>query len=167
MPKRPCPFEEDLLPQLKVHVGQKEVNNGVNKEERMKEVYDKTLNLLKEGVKIYSQKLNTSQLDLTELSSPKAVSCESKSQRTLKQMVLNSKLELKSGDKIISDAHVDLCGCCRVIDPGSTNKCYYCDQVLCSYCLSQCIKCSELFCQSCSLPAYDSEENNVCLNCYH
>lgn len=167
MTKRSCPFEEDLLPQLKVHVGLKEVNNGVNKEERMKEVYDKTLNLLKEGVKAYSQKLSTSQTDLTVLSPAKKSSSEMKSERTLKQMVLNCKLELQSGEKIISDVGVDLCGCCRVIDPGSADKCYYCDQMLCSLCLLQCMKCSEFFCQDCTLPSYDSEEQNVCLNCYH
>ncbi|KAK2583713.1 hypothetical protein KPH14_009633 [Odynerus spinipes] len=159
MPKRPCPFEENLLPQLKIHVGQKEINNGVSKEERMKEVYDKTLNLLKEGVRVYSQKLSTSQLDLTELSPSKITSRETKSERTLKQMVLNNKLELQSGKKVISDAQADLCGCCRVIDSRSINKCYYCDQILCSYCLTHCMKCSESFCQNCSLPTYDSEEN--------
>lgn len=39
MPKRPCPFEDNLLPQLKVHVGQKQIDNGVCQEERMKNVY--------------------------------------------------------------------------------------------------------------------------------
>ena len=39
MPKRPCPFEDNLLPQLKVHVCQKQVDNGVCQEERMKNVY--------------------------------------------------------------------------------------------------------------------------------
>lgn len=39
MPKRPCPFEDNLLPQLKIHVGQKQVDNGVSHEERMKNIY--------------------------------------------------------------------------------------------------------------------------------
>lgn len=39
MPKRPYPFEDNLLPQLKVHVCQKQVDNGVCQEERMKNVY--------------------------------------------------------------------------------------------------------------------------------
>lgn len=41
MPKRPCPFEANLLPQMKVHVGQKQIDNGVSKDERMKDVYGK------------------------------------------------------------------------------------------------------------------------------
>lgn len=43
MPKRPCPFEADLLPQVKVHVGQKQMNNGVLRDERMKDVYGKIM----------------------------------------------------------------------------------------------------------------------------
>lgn len=39
MPKRACPFEYDLPPQLKIHVGEKQVDNGVCREERMKTVY--------------------------------------------------------------------------------------------------------------------------------
>lgn len=41
MPKRACPYDEDLLPQIKVHVGQKQVDNGVSSDERMKDVYGK------------------------------------------------------------------------------------------------------------------------------
>lgn len=39
MPKRVCPFEDDLSPQLKIHVGQRQYSNGVNKEQEMKKVY--------------------------------------------------------------------------------------------------------------------------------
>ncbi|KMQ98954.1 apoptosis regulatory protein siva-like protein [Lasius niger] len=68
MPKRPCPFEADLLPQLKVHVGQKQMDNGVSRDERMKDVYDKTLTLLKTGARTLSYKLNASaQMDPVDL----------------------------------------------------------------------------------------------------
>lgn len=39
MPKRACPFEGNLLPQMKVHVGEKQMNNGVLSDQRMKSVY--------------------------------------------------------------------------------------------------------------------------------
>lgn len=39
MPKRACPFEGDLLPQMKVHVGEKQVNSGVSSDRRMRDVY--------------------------------------------------------------------------------------------------------------------------------
>ncbi|XP_029049830.1 apoptosis regulatory protein Siva-like [Osmia bicornis bicornis] len=170
MPKRPCPFEDDLLPQMKVHVGQKQVDNGVNHEERMKIVYGKTLNLLKEGVKTLSQRLNNStEIDSIDLLSPQVLSsCKSKHEHNSKQMVLNSKLQLLGADKAIQDIQpkYDLCECSKVINPTTCNKCSYCDQLLCNSCLLECISCSELFCQNCSLPVYDHEEKSKCLNCY-
>lgn len=39
MPKRPCEFDDDLAPQMKVHVGEKEIDNGVQREVQMKKVY--------------------------------------------------------------------------------------------------------------------------------
>lgn len=39
MTKRACPFESEVSRQLKVHVGQKEVNSGVLKEKQMQSVY--------------------------------------------------------------------------------------------------------------------------------
>ncbi|XP_017798412.1 PREDICTED: apoptosis regulatory protein Siva-like [Habropoda laboriosa] len=172
MPKRPCPFEDDLPPQLKVHVGQKQVDNGVCREERMKIVYGKTMDLLKEGVKTLSRQLNTS-MELNPIdaipSSKVPSPCKFKTERNLKtQMVLNSKLELLGADKAIKDVQprYDLCECNRIIDQSMFSKCSYCDQVLCSSCLFECTSCSELFCQNCSLPVYNNEEQNKCLNCY-
>ncbi|XP_037781928.1 apoptosis regulatory protein Siva-like [Penaeus monodon] len=39
MPKRPCPFGDSFSPQMKLHVGAKEVDNGVMRSEKMKAVY--------------------------------------------------------------------------------------------------------------------------------
>ncbi|KAH0954094.1 hypothetical protein HN011_010432 [Eciton burchellii] len=166
MPKRACPFDNDLLPQIKIHIREKQVNNGVSSDERMKHVYDRTLNMLKAGMKIFSDKLNTSQMDLN-LSSPQPSSFNKfKTTGNLKQMLLTDKLQLKASDKIMDVTKTELCGCCRIIDHSAINKCYYCDQILCSSCLSPCSRCSELFCQNCSLPVYNCEEQNMCLNCY-
>ena len=41
MPKRPNPFGDPFATQFKTHVGQKEVDMGVNKEKNMKAVYGK------------------------------------------------------------------------------------------------------------------------------
>lgn len=43
MPKRDRSFEPDLEPQIKTHVGQKEINNGVSKDVQMKIVYGELL----------------------------------------------------------------------------------------------------------------------------
>ncbi|XP_035667582.1 uncharacterized protein LOC118410153 [Branchiostoma floridae] len=50
MPKRPNPWG-DYAPQLKTHVGQKEVNLGVCKEQNMKAVYEHTQKMLFEGAR--------------------------------------------------------------------------------------------------------------------
>ncbi|XP_050452718.1 apoptosis regulatory protein Siva-like [Cataglyphis hispanica] len=168
MPKRPCPFEADLLPQVKVHVGQKQMNNGVLRDERMKDVYDKTLTLLKTGAKTLSYKLKASaQMDSIDLPFLQQLSpCKLKSTSNLKQMLLTDKLQLKVSNKIINDIQMDLCGCCRLIDQSIISKCYYCDQILCSSCLFACAGCSETFCQNCSLSVYNCEEQIMCFNCY-
>ncbi|XP_078050320.1 apoptosis regulatory protein Siva [Augochlora pura] len=170
MPKRACPFEDDLSPQLKIHVRQRHVDNGICQEEQMKIVYGRTMDLLKEGVKSLSRKLNSSMdMNSTDLYSLKVTSPrKNKQKHSSKQMVLNSKLELLGMDKAIRDVQpkYDLCGCTRVIDQNIRNKCSYCDQVLCNSCLVECISCTELFCQNCSLPVYDYEERSKCFNCY-
>ncbi|XP_076164026.1 apoptosis regulatory protein Siva [Ptiloglossa arizonensis] len=170
MPKRPCPFEDDLPLQLKTHVGEKQVDNGVCREERMKIVYGRTMDLLNEGVKSLSRKLNESMdMNLVDILSPKASSsCKIKQERNSKQMVLNSKLELLRTDKAVKGVRpkYDLCECSRVIDQNMFNNCSFCDQLLCNSCLFKCVSCSQLFCQNCSLPVYDYEEGNKCLNCY-
>ncbi|RLU19738.1 hypothetical protein DMN91_008295 [Ooceraea biroi] len=127
----------------------------------------RTLNMLKAGVKALSHRLNTStQMDL-DLALPQSpLFSKSKTTSNLKQMLLTDKLQLKASNKIINDTRTELCGCCRIIDQSAISKCYYCDQTLCSSCLSACVHCSELFCQNCSLPVYNREEQNMCLNCY-
>ncbi|KAG5335463.1 SIVA protein, partial [Acromyrmex heyeri] len=193
MPKRTCPFEEDchLLPQMKMHVGEKQVDNGVSSDQRMRDVYSRTLNLLKAGAKTLSHKLNTSgPMDSLDLPSPQCPSpCKFKSISNMKQMLLTDKLQLKTSDKVVNvgcgiilalgpsymacdclfffqDIRVDLCGCYRLIDRSIVSACYYCDQALCSSCQSVCANCSELFCQNCSLPVYNCDEQIMCLNCY-
>jgi len=57
--------------------------------------------MLKAGMKIFSDKLNTSQMDLN-LSSPQPSSFNKlKATGNLKQMLLTDKLQLKASDKII------------------------------------------------------------------
>ncbi|CAG5118578.1 unnamed protein product, partial [Candidula unifasciata] len=51
MPKRCNPFGDNLSPQLKIHVREKEVNRGVNHQTQMQSVYDRTQELLFAGMK--------------------------------------------------------------------------------------------------------------------
>lgn len=165
MPKRTYPFEGDSLPQMKVHVGEKQVNNGVSSDQRMRDVYDRTLSLLRAGAKTLAHKLNTStEMDSIDVPFPPSP-CKFRSTSNLKQMLLTDKLQLKPSDKIVNDIQVDLCGCTRLIDR-SMNACYYCDQALCTSCQFMCANCTELFCQNCSLPVYNCKEQIMCINCY-
>ncbi|XP_012270957.1 apoptosis regulatory protein Siva [Orussus abietinus] len=167
MPKRACPFDEDLSPQLKTHVGQKEVNNGVSKDERMKQVYDRTLNLLKEGAKELAHRLNESDsINSISCFPQKIQPCLKSNRLHSKQMILNNKLQLENSDKKIQEKLPDLCGCCRIIESSESSKCRYCDQVLCSGCLTECSKCTETYCQNCSFIVYENGEHTICLSCY-
>ncbi|KAI4498532.1 hypothetical protein M0802_006467 [Mischocyttarus mexicanus] len=153
MTKRSYPYEANLLPQLKVHVGQKQVDTGVDEERRMKEVYGK-------------ENMNNDQMDLTELPSTLLTSNKLiKPERASKQMVLNNKLELGNNIIFKHDKKVDVCRCFQVIDESLSNKCFYCEELLCPSCLNQCMKCHNLFCENCSLPKYDMGPSFVCLDC--
>lgn len=46
MPKRSNPYSEDVPQQVKIHIGVKEVDLGVNKDQNMKVVYERTRRLL-------------------------------------------------------------------------------------------------------------------------
>ncbi|XP_051169020.1 apoptosis regulatory protein Siva-like [Leptopilina boulardi] len=161
--KRACPFDCDIGRQLKVHVGQKQVNNGVFKEKQMQNVYDKTMNLLKEGSKIQSLNTSDDNLGLESINS-----CQPggklETVTKFKQMFFNSNLQLQTTGVESRKIPVTLCGCCRVIDTES--KCNGCDQILCTSCLSECAQCLGNFCQNCLLQLYDSGERSLCLDCY-
>ncbi|XP_048516261.1 uncharacterized protein LOC105683692 isoform X1 [Athalia rosae] len=105
MPKRICPFDDDLAPQMKIHVGQKEVNNGVQKDIHMKKVYDRTLGMLMMGGKELSRQMNESiDLDLSD-AVPVRISADLKlnPRQSLKQMFLNNKLQLEVREEYIKN----------------------------------------------------------------
>ncbi|XP_033216374.1 apoptosis regulatory protein Siva-like [Belonocnema kinseyi] len=160
MTKRACPFESDVGRQLKVHVGQKEVNSGVLKEKQMQSVYDRTMNLLREGAKTMA--LNTSADDIKLNTSN--IKCNSVDATKLKQTFLNNMLQIETTGTESQNFAVALCGCCRIID--SQSQCNRCDQILCTTCLTECADCLGSFCQNCSLLIYDNDERSLCLDCY-
>ncbi|MBN3276476.1 SIVA protein, partial [Polyodon spathula] len=57
MPKRTYPFSETFSLQHKMHIGQKEVNQGVSGNKYRQEVYEKTKNLLFSGTKAIMGKI--------------------------------------------------------------------------------------------------------------
>ncbi|KAG7174966.1 Apoptosis regulatory protein Siva-like [Homarus americanus] len=85
MPKRPCPFEESLSPLMKVHIGEKEVECGVMRRDKMKAVYDRTLNLLYCGAKNVTNNNAVEKMDTSPTKQMNNSSCPN-----LHQMVLTS-----------------------------------------------------------------------------
>jgi len=166
MPKRECPFDDDLSPQLKIHVGQRQYSNGVNKEREMKKVYEKTLNLLKKGGKEFQQKLALCHGDVKEILSTEKDSEDSGHKSALKQMIFNSKLQLQASDKDIDLLEQESCQACKTTAVQAYTRCFYCNDFKCPDCLKDCTKCLENFCAKCSLIVYDDGEHTECLACY-
>ncbi|XP_075218755.1 uncharacterized protein LOC142323251 isoform X2 [Lycorma delicatula] len=123
MPKRLNPFDEDICRQRKVHVGEKEISNGVLMTNKMKHVFDNTTDRLFEGTSMWY-----------------------KSQSTAKRPHDTSKIltEHNQADDI-------LCICGHYVKDIHVSRCDYCDKSLCFPCLKECKICKNLYCPSCSL----------------
>ncbi|XP_063986029.1 apoptosis regulatory protein Siva-like [Diachasmimorpha longicaudata] len=158
--KRNCPFEGDLTPQMKVHVGLTEAADIVERNEEMKRIYERTLHLLRNG----SQK-----------SIGKADDVQNRAKGTgyhfepprLKQMVMNDKLQLEHSKKIILPQAQQTCTNCGALRVFELNRCFHCIEFYCPHCLSECTKCLEQFCSTCRFTIYEGDEHVECLNCYH
>ncbi|XP_015117733.1 apoptosis regulatory protein Siva [Diachasma alloeum] len=159
--KRICPFDEDLTPQMKVHIGLKEATDIAERNEEMKRIYERTLRLLRNG----SQKLIGKRADNAQ-NPTKGVGYHFEPPR-LKQMVMNDKLELEHSKKIILPQAQQTCSSCRELKVYELNRCFHCIEFYCPYCLNECTKCSEQFCSKCSFIIYEGDEHVECLNCYH
>ncbi|XP_033127814.1 apoptosis regulatory protein Siva-like [Anneissia japonica] len=175
MPKRPrtddaigyCPL------QLKTHVGQKEVNMGVNKDKNMKAVYDHTLNLMLQGQKAY----------YTGLLASNGHSCadDGHPHDDAGQQVMPGQLQLNMSGQLINNNNLGAQSLtcespaqaeptCRLCLAGhkttALTTCPYCEQLMCQTCSRQCDYCIRVFCQFCSVLNYDErDEHIICLNC--
>ncbi|KAK0167127.1 hypothetical protein PV327_004564 [Microctonus hyperodae] len=157
MNKRSCPFEEDLCPQLKVHVGPKEASDGNSKEE-LKKIYENTMALLKNGSKLIKDVVN---IDHHE----KIRGYHFESPR-FKQMIMNDKLQLKMSEKLIVNLDKQICSNCGELGISDRSCCFHCIDYYCLKCLSECSKCSEQFCPKCTFTIYEGGEHIECLECY-
>ncbi|XP_045616925.1 apoptosis regulatory protein Siva [Procambarus clarkii] len=165
MPKRACPFEESFRPQLKVHVGVKEVESGVLKKDKMKAVYDRTLNLLFCGAKNVMNNNAVEKMD----ASPTGQT-NTNSQNTLHQLVLTSAGTLARpqslSQKLPSQPNTtNTCVSCHKVATLPRPPCGYCECKLCDSCTRTCHFCGGNFCPKCSLTVYLEDEKTVCLSC--
>ncbi|XP_034840882.1 apoptosis regulatory protein Siva [Maniola hyperantus] len=150
MAKRSNPYIEDYIQQSKTHIGMKQYNN---KEDRLKIVYEKTLQLLFQGAK-KSQQHDLQYADIS--------STDKKGGMKFKQLFIGKDGGLlRSGTlataKNTSEQHCS----CRGLVVGS---CGYCECALCAACQRQCAVCQLLYCSKCSLNG--SEGTEICVSCY-
>ncbi|XP_042211073.1 apoptosis regulatory protein Siva-like [Homarus americanus] len=165
MPKRPCPFEESLSPLMKVHIGEKEVECGVMRRDKMKAVYDRTLNLLYCGAKNVTNNNAVEKMDTSPTKQMNNSSCPN-----LHQMVLTSSgtlvRSLPTSQRVTPQPDTpSSCVSCGAVSSVPRPPCTYCECKLCDSCMRSCHFCGGNFCPKCSLTVYLQEEKNVCLSC--
>lgn len=154
MPKRICPFDYDLAPQNKMHISEKELCD----EESVKSVYDKTLKMLFVGarkvVSVSETGVSARQhLGFTILKD------------NYKQMFLSSRCQLQSRGTIKPEP-VRQCQVCNMPHAEIHCQCTFCEKFLCAHCIVACARCSENFCNACSLVTYSNlEDEHLCLGC--
>ncbi|XP_025415421.1 apoptosis regulatory protein Siva-like [Sipha flava] len=146
MNKRKYPYGIDMCPQLKMHIGDKQVANGVLGPLKMNEVYEKTKQLLfQNSGASFDAIFQAVVVDQTP--------CDSKPSKQL-QLTFDGKL-LKPCVSIKVD----------------NSKVYKDNQKICNFCsqtekLDFCGKCGDIFCNMCSLSLCNDEINKICLIVY-
>ncbi|KAK7793326.1 hypothetical protein R5R35_003062 [Gryllus longicercus] len=155
MPKRECPFDYDLLPQCKIHVGEKEINSGVMEEHNMKTVYERTMDLLFRRAKNVSNSIENREECATNSNS-----------KLYKQMFLKSNGQLQSSGILLSQPLSECDSCKTPVKLCSSVSCDFCDRRLCPNCMYACTKCMDNFCSHCILKTYSgSGDAQVCISC--
>ncbi|CAK1599258.1 unnamed protein product [Parnassius mnemosyne] len=150
--KRSNPFIEDFMPQSKVHVGLKQFNNN---EDRLKKVYEKTLDLLFKGAK------KSSNIDL--ISNQTIATIYKKD--GMKQLVIGKDgCLLSNSDEIQVQAQPTPMSQCSCGNTKTEGNCTYCERGLCITCQHFCARCEKYYCSQCSL--IGSEGSEICVSCY-
>ncbi|XP_038074160.1 apoptosis regulatory protein Siva-like [Patiria miniata] len=183
MLKRACPFGDSIPNQMKTHVGQKEVAEGVDKEKHMKEVYEKTLAMMFEAQKQAGKSDSTAvtnghQLDSNSIQSKGAEGCHDNGSSSPHMELLPGQCFLDEHGKIIvgqmvvpksdEDGAVPprCCACQKPMVPVAVSRCSACQDSICPACLRLCLQCENGFCNMCSLINYDEDCDRIfCLSC--
>ncbi|XP_011556732.3 uncharacterized protein LOC105387665 [Plutella xylostella] len=150
MAKRANPYIEDYITQSKVHYGVKQFNNN---EERLKKVYEKTLQLLFKGAK----KLPTSDATL-HTDTPNNIKKDN-----MKQLCIGKNMALEHSEITVHKAvEPEQCSC---REGAARGRCAYCEASQCCCRLSPCAQCDRSYCSRCSLVG--SEGAQICVSCYN
>lgn len=188
MPKRRNPFGDGSPLQLKTHIGTKELNTGVSGEQNLKAVYERTKNMLFNGVQsLYSSDTVTADANcnLPFIANYNTVDNASQVPGQLVidhegQLTVPSALnkanseEMETGNPTpfglsSNSSSFDFSKGKKSVDRRrlpSNERCNFCEKALERDRTLQCCNCQRNYCQFCSIINYDeSSERVFCLGC--
>ncbi|XP_043931596.1 apoptosis regulatory protein Siva-like [Protopterus annectens] len=170
MPKRKSPFESNCPLQLKTHISQRVVNEGVARQANMQIVYERTKALLFSGAR--SLILNgvaqaVSNGELNSEAGRNSLDCPA---LTRGQLHLGAHGELlRSPQKMLQrGALKPPCTKCVLCVKQNLSgvHCHHCERSVCPSCQRQCGLCGNLFCFQCCSVNYESrDETMICSEC--
>ncbi|XP_064420864.1 apoptosis regulatory protein Siva isoform X2 [Latimeria chalumnae] len=164
MPKRPSPSGDIAPVQLKIHVGQKELSQGVCGHKYKKEIYEKTRKLLFSGAQTFMW--NSKPEGNCALNQGQEEICGAFSLMQGQALIgLDGKL---SKNSLASQKAVGMskaCSVCRRL-ASIREACRLCDQFLCCSCSGCCSSCRRVCCSLCSVTDYSERyEKLLCCDC--
>ncbi|XP_030889444.1 apoptosis regulatory protein Siva isoform X2 [Leptonychotes weddellii] len=155
MPKRGCPFADAGPLQLKVRVGQRELSRGVCAEQRSREIFEKTKQLLFRGAQAYMDHLWEESCAIVDLpESPKPGPTEAL-RAARGQMLIGpdgrlTRSQAQASEADPSRAVTRACSSCvRALDGKAV--CGQCERALCGRCVHLCCGCGAVACGLCAL----------------
>ncbi|XP_073426521.1 apoptosis regulatory protein Siva isoform X1 [Dendrobates tinctorius] len=161
MPKRSYPFDSLAAPQLKTHVGQKELVQGVCGESLKREIFERTKKLLFSGAKA----IMGSQGTQNKSSNPEGETPVHElltGQTTIGQ---DGRLHRSSRTSVQPVEGTRACSSC-VRSVGDKEACKYCERYICRDCSKACSSCFSIACSNCTvLIDADLGERAFCTAC--
>ncbi|XP_069590362.1 apoptosis regulatory protein Siva isoform X2 [Ranitomeya imitator] len=160
MPKRSYPFDSLAAPQLKTHVGQKELVQGVCGESLKREIFERTKKLLFSGAKAIMGNQGTQ----TKNNNPEG---ETPVHELLTgQTTIGQDGRLQRSSRTSQPVEVSrACSSC-VRSVGDKEACKHCERYICRDCSKLCSSCSSITCSNCTvLIDGDLGERAFCTAC--
>ncbi|XP_043206655.1 apoptosis regulatory protein Siva-like [Amphibalanus amphitrite] len=165
--KRSFPFDDLFSVQSKMHIGEKEVNRGVNHTANMHNVYARTMQLLMEG----SRNLSNNNVSSCQVKMSVAPPVDRTRTNNLRQMALTAhgSIRLAPPAEVCSGSGSAAAGpskCAACPSGGVSVSCSFCESPLCVACVATCARCAGAFCRHCRVVLYEQHDDvTVCLSC--
>lgn len=163
MPKRRCPWADSAPLQLKTHVTQKEVNEGVARDTNMTAVYERTKSLLFSGARSLKYSDCSLNPESGDVGDPPAGPLQGSARG---QMKLGPQGKLLKTPSEKTEPPFSPPGCALCSRAGSSAPCVRCEKAACRSCQRQCSLCQQTYCFLCCATNYDErDERLICVDC--